>query len=140
MNSITLVGNLTKDIELRKTDKDMSIATFTVAVRRDYKNSNGEYETDFINCKAFRTTADYLEKYSSKGNMVVVSGALHTGSYDKQDGTKGYISEVVVEKARILNAKKQENNEEDALADFADNWQTLDNDELPLIKKGNYEI
>ena len=102
MNSIVLTGNLTKDIELRHTKNGVAVATFNLGVRRDYKNENGEYESDFPSCIAYKQTAEYLSKYAKKGDKIEVAGRLQTRTYEK-DGEKRYITEVIVEKGSMLN-------------------------------------
>lgn len=102
MNSIVLTGNLTKDIELRHTKNGVAVATFNLGVRRDYKNENGEYESDFPSCIAYKQTAEYLSKYAKKGDKIEVAGRLQTRTYEK-DGEKRYATEVIVEKGSMLN-------------------------------------
>lgn len=115
MNKIIISGNLCKDIELRYTTNQVPVIQNTVAVRNDFKNANGEYESEFINIVVWRQTAEFLSKYAGKGSKVLVEGRLTNRSYDKQDGTKGYITEVVAEKVELLGSKKDEkatNNEQ----------------------------
>lgn len=109
MNKIILVGNLCKDIELRYTTSNVPVLQNTIAVRNDFKNADGEYNSEFINIVVWRQTAEFLNKYAAKGSKVLVEGRLTNRSYDKQDGTKGYITEVVAEKVELLDAKKEEN-------------------------------
>lgn len=109
MNKIILVGNLCKDIELRYTTSNVPVLQNTIAVRNDFKNADGEYDSEFINIVVWRQTAEFLNKYAAKGSKVLVEGRLTNRSYDKQDGTKGYITEVVAEKVELLDAKKKEN-------------------------------
>ena len=98
MNNISLIGNLTKDIELRSSTTT-EVAKFSLAVRRDKDN------TDFINCVAFGKTAELLSQYTSKGNKLAVEGRLQTGSYDNKDGVKIYTTEVIVNKMHLLEKK-----------------------------------
>ena len=105
MNRVNLSGNATKDVVLQKTNSGLSFCSFGVAVKRNFKNNDGEYETDFINCVAWRTTADYLAKYLKKGSKVIVSGAIQTRTYDATDGTKKYVTEVVVDDAEVLSTQ-----------------------------------
>lgn len=108
MNKIIITGNLCKDIELRYTNNNIQVVQNAVGVRNDFKNKNGEYDSEFINIVAYRNSADFLNKYAIKGSKVLIEGRLTNRSYDKQDGTKGYVSEVVVEKIEILDKKKKE--------------------------------
>lgn len=107
MNKIFLSGNATKDPVLSKTNTGLSFCNFGIAVQRRFKNNDGEYETDFINCIAWRQTAEYITKYLKKGSKVIVTGSIQTRSYDATDGTKRYVTEVMVEDAEILNIQKQ---------------------------------
>ena len=126
MNKIVLSGNLVKEVELRNTTNGTSVIQNTIAVKNDYKNAKGEYDSEFINIVAWKQTADYISKYASKGSKVLVEGKLRNRSYDKQDGTKGYVTEVIVEKVELLSFKKEEakpvvdekKNNDDVYVDF----------------------
>lgn len=107
MNKIILVGRLTRDPELRSTSTGISTANFTVAVNRNFKNKDGQYDADFISCVAFRNTADFISKYFKKGNMICLDGRVQTRSYDAQDGTKRYVTEVVVENVEFVGGKNE---------------------------------
>lgn len=107
MNKIIIVGNLCKDIELKYTNNNIAVIQNSVAVRNDFKNAEGGYDSEFINIVVWRQTAEYLKKYASKGSKVLVEGRLTNRSYDKQDGTKGYVTEVVAEKVEVLSIKKE---------------------------------
>lgn len=95
MNSVQLAGRLTRDPELRTTASGVSVCSFTLAVNRRFKNADGEYETDFINCIAWRQSADNLCKYRCKGDTVGVVGAIQTRNYEKDGGQRVYITEVL---------------------------------------------
>ena len=119
MNKIILVGRLTRDPELRSTSTGISTANFTVAVNRNFKNKDGQYDADFISCVAFRNTADFVSKYFKKGNLICLDGRIQTRNYDAQDGTKRYVTEVVVENVEFVggksdNSTSQSNNYVDA--------------------------
>lgn len=109
MNKIIITGNLCKDIELRYTNSNIAVLQNTVAVKNDFKNADGEYDSEFINIVVWRQTAEFLNNYAAKGSKVLVEGRLTNRSYDKQDGTKGYVTEVVAEKLELLDTKKKEN-------------------------------
>lgn len=111
MNKIILSGNLCKDVELKSTTSGISVLQNTVAVKNDFKNANGEYDSEFINIVVWRQTAEFLSKYASKGSKVLVEGRLTTRSYDKQDGTKGYVTEVQAEKVELLDSRKEDKSE-----------------------------
>lgn len=110
-NTVILVGRLTKNIEVRYTQNEKAIGNFTLAVQRQNKNDKGEYEADFINCVAFEQGAKYLEKYSTKGDVLGIKGRIQSRNYEDKEGKKHYITEVVVEKVTILSSKKKETNE-----------------------------
>jgi len=97
MNRVVLVGRLTKDPEMRTTSSGISQTRFTIAVNRRTANQNGQREADFISCVAWRGTAETIAKYLKKGREIAVEGRLQTGSYDAQDGTKRYTTDVVVD-------------------------------------------
>ena len=112
MNKIIITGNLCKDIDLRYTPSNVAVVQNTVAVRNDFKNANGEHDSEFINIVVWRQAAEFLSKYAAKGSKVLVEGRLTNRSYDKQDGTKGYITEVVAEKVELLNSPAKSGNNE----------------------------
>lgn len=107
MNKIVLVGRLTRDPELRSTTAGFSTASFTVAVNRNFKNKDGNYDADFLPCVAFRNTATFVSRYFKKGNLICVEGRVQTRSYDAQDGSKRYVTEIVVENAEFVGGKNE---------------------------------
>ena len=108
MNRVCLNGRLTKDIDLRYTQNNVAIAIFTLAVQRKFKNKNGDYESDFINCVAYRQVAELLNKYTKKGDLIGVEGKIQTRNYENKDGKKVYITEVIVENIDFLSTNKIE--------------------------------
>jgi single-strand DNA-binding protein len=104
------MGRLTKDPELRRTDGGVAVASFTVAVDRDFKN-NGETETDFIDCVAWRQTGEFVSKYFAKGRMAVVSGRLQIRSWTDKDGNKRRVAEVIADNVYFGDSKKEENSQ-----------------------------
>lgn len=111
MNSVVLVGRLTKDIELRfAAGSGKAVAKFTLAVNRDYKNQEGKYDADFINCLAFDKRAETLSQYLSKGSQVAIKGKIQTGSYDAQDGTKRYTTEILIESFDFIGTNNANSN------------------------------
>lgn len=104
MNKVILMGRLARDPELRSTPNGVSVCTFTLAVSRRFKNANGEYDADFINCVAWRQTAEFISKNFTKGRMLGVVGTLQTRSYEK-DGQKRYVTEVSVDEAYFAGDK-----------------------------------
>ena len=105
LNHITIMGRLTRDPELRKTGSGISVANFTVAVDRDFGGQDGKKETDFIDCVAWRATADFVSKYFPKGKMAVVSGRLQIRSYTDKDGNKRKAAEVVADNVYFGESK-----------------------------------
>ena len=104
MNSVQLTGRLTRDPEVRYTDNGHTIARFTLAVDRQYKSDNGP-TADFINCKAFGKTAEFIEKYFWKGKKMELVGSIQTGSYTNKDGQRVYTTDVVAENVEFAESK-----------------------------------
>ena len=107
MNKLFLTGRITKNIDLRYTQNQTPVARFTIAVNRDFKNKQGQYESDFINCIAYRQTADVLSKYVEKGDLIGIEGSIRTGSYET-DGKKTYITDIQVDRVEFLQSKPKE--------------------------------
>jgi single-strand DNA-binding protein len=105
LNHITIMGRITKDIELRRTGSGVPVASFTLAVDRDFKEKNGEKITDFIDCVAWRNTAEFVEKYFGKGRMAVVSGSLQIRSWTDKDGNKRRTAEVIADNVYFADSK-----------------------------------
>lgn len=101
MNKVILMGRLTKDIEMRQTPNGVSLVRFSIAVTRRFKNSNGEYDADFINCVAWRKTGEFIARYFQKGSMIAIVGSIQTRSWDGNDGKKQYATEVIVDEATL---------------------------------------
>jgi single-strand DNA-binding protein len=105
MNRAIIIGRLTKDPEMRTTGSGIATTSFTVAVSRNYTSQNGERETDFLNCVAWRKQAENIAKFCSKGSQVAVEGRIQTRSYDAQDGTKRYVTEIIADNVTFLGSK-----------------------------------
>lgn len=103
MNKVMLIGNLTKDPELATTTSNVSVCKFSLAVSRKFKNDKGEYDTDFFNIVVWRTVAENCAKYIKKGSKVCVIGSIQNRSYDAQDGTKRYVTDIVADDVEFLN-------------------------------------
>ena len=113
INKVVLLGRLTKDPELRyAAGSGTAVCRFTVAINRQFKKD----ETDFINCVAFGKTGETITQYLTKGRQIAVTGSIRTGSYDVQDGTKRYTTDVIVETFEFVESKKKETNELDKQA------------------------
>ena len=105
LNRIVLIGRLTRDPELRFTQSGIAVASFTLAVDRNFKNAAGERETDFIDIVVWRQQAELCAKYLSKGKLAAVDGSLHIRNYETQDGQKRKAAEVVADSVRFLSPK-----------------------------------
>ena len=143
MNKAIIIGRLTRDPEMRTTGSGINSTSFTVAVSRNYANQNGERETDFINCVAWRKQAENIAKYCTKGTQVAVEGRIQTRSYDAQDGTKRYSTDVVAEEVEFLSTKGSSNAEEisepvetgsksSGKNDVVNKFEPIDDDNLPF--------
>ena len=108
MNKVVLIGRLTKDPELRYTGNNTAVATFSIAVNRNFTNQAGEKEADFINIIVWRKQAENCKNYLVKGSQVAVEGRLQTRSYDDANGQKRYVTEVVAESVEFLSTKSSE--------------------------------
>ncbi len=106
LNKAILVGRLTKDPELRSTASGVSVVSFTIAITRSYARQGEERQTDFINCVAFRNTADFISRYFAKGNMIAVDGSIQTRTWDDQEGKRHWVTEVMVNEAHFVESKK----------------------------------
>lgn len=105
INNLTLVGRLTKDPDLKYTGNGTAVATFTLAVNRNFTNQSGEREADFINCVIWRKSAETLANYAKKGVLIGVTGRIQTRSYDNQQGQKVYVTEVIADNFQMLESK-----------------------------------
>jgi len=103
---VFLIGRLTRNPEIRYTSNNVPCSTFTLAVNRDFTNQNGERETDFINIQVWKKQAENCSKYLSKGSQVAIDGRIQTRTYNAQDGSKRYATEVVAENIQFLDSKK----------------------------------
>ena len=105
INSTVLVGRLTRDPELKYTTSNIAVATFSLAVNRNFKDSNGERETDFINCVIWRQQAENLANWAKKGALIGITGRIQTRSYENQQGQRVYVTEVVAENFQMLESR-----------------------------------
>jgi len=107
MNKVILVGRLTKDPEVKNTASQVTVCRFTIAVDRRFKDQNGQRQADFINCVAWRQTANFISSYFHKGSRIGVVGSIQTRSYDDQSGQKRFVTEVVVDEAEFVESASQ---------------------------------
>ena len=132
MNKVILVGNLTKDPELTTTTSGVAVCRFTIAVSRRYVGASGERETDFINIVVWRGQAENCHKYLKKGSKCGVVGTLQTRSYDAQDGSKRYVTEVVADEVEFISTNRStEGAGREPVEDVAE-LKPIDDDSLPF--------
>ena len=128
LNNISIMGRLVKDVEVRKTNNDMSVASFTVAVDRDFSSGNNKV-TDFIDCTAWRGTADFVGKYFHKGDTIAVQGSLQSHKWEDKNGNNRISWEVVVDHAYFCGGKSDGKTEAKPVSVFYDE---PDDGELPF--------
>ena len=131
MNKAILMGRLTKEPELKSTQNGISRCSFTLAVDRRFKNADGERETDFINCTAWRSTAEFISKYFRKGQRIAVVGSIQVRSYETDEGERRYITEVIAEEAYFADGY-QESNQGQQKSSGSDYFNAEDDDDLPF--------
>lgn len=134
MNNVSLVGRLTKDVELKYTGSQTAVATGTLAVNRQFKSANGEKETDFINIVAWRKTAEILSNYASKGSQIGITGRIQTRNYEGNGGKRVYVTEVVAESVALLDSKQnnQQPQQKQETPFNNNNQMDIDNLDLPF--------
>ena len=137
LNNITAAGRMTKDPELRRTQNGVAVASFTIACDRDIKDASGNKQTDFIDCVAWRNTAEFVDKYLTRGRMVIVSGRLQMREWTDKNGNKRRNAEILSESVYFADSKRAventENNETKEAAQTVDFDQVeIDDDELPF--------
>ncbi|WAE41324.1 single-stranded DNA-binding protein [Staphylococcus pasteuri] len=142
LNRVVLVGRLTKDPEFRTTQNGVSVASFTLAVNRNFKSKNGEQQADFINVVVFRQQAENVNNYLSKGNLAGVDGRIQSRSYENKEGQRVYVTEVLADSVQFLEPKNnQSNNQPQQQSGQAqsgnnpfnnDNNVNIDDDDLPF--------
>ena len=145
MNKCVIVGNIAREPESRTTQGGVSVATFTVAVQREFRNANGTYDADFLPVVAWRQAADYVTRYLHKGSKVAVDGSIQTRSYDAQDGSKRYVTEIIAN--RVEGLDRRENNDSRPVSNgqqqprqaaqqttppASDDFSEVDDDQLPF--------
>lgn len=133
-NLVVLTGRLTADPELKTTPNGVSVTSFSIAVQRKQKNSNGEYETDFINIVAWRQTAEFITKHFTKGSLIGIEGYIQTRKYKDKDDKMRTAFEVVANNVQFVGAKEKSEENKDVLNDFSEHLQELNeaDDDLPF--------
>ena len=137
MNKVIIIGRFTRDPEIKYTTGENTTATarFSLAVNRRFKNKEGNYDADFINCVAFGKTAEFIEKYFTKGMAIGITGRIQTGSYTNKEGQKVYTTDVVVEETEFVESKNKgtsdnvPNNNANSNSDFEE---VISEDEMPF--------
>ncbi|AQP53900.1 single-stranded DNA-binding protein [Vagococcus penaei] len=122
INNVVLVGRLTKDPDLRFTSNGSAVASFTLAVNRNFTNHSGEREADFINCVIWRKPAETLANYARKGTLLGVVGRIQTRNYENQQGQRVYVTEVVCENFQLLESKNASEKRQQHSGDFNSNF------------------
>jgi single-strand DNA-binding protein len=112
INQVTLVGRLTRDPELRYTPEGKAVSNVTLAVNRNYRNNEGEYDADFVHCTIWQKTAENTAQYCRKGSIIGITGRLQTRSYENQEGRKVYVTDVVAESVRFVGPKQRDQKQE----------------------------
>ncbi len=137
MNKVILIGNLSKDPELATTNGGVSVCRFTIAVQRRFQNAEGERDADFINVVVWRGQAENCHKYLKKGSKCAVEGRIQTSSYEAQDGTRRYVTEVVADNVEFVGTRQREDGDAPVAAKsqpakpVAD-LEPIDDDSLPF--------
>lgn len=131
LNRITMMGRFTKDPELRRTNSGTAVTTFSLAVERDFKNKQtGERDVDFINCVAYKSTAEMISRFFQKGAMAIVDGRLQIRRYQTNEGDNRYITEVIVTNIYFGASKKDQESISENSVD--QEWEELENSDKPL--------
>lgn len=121
INNVVLVGRLTKEPDLKYTGNGQAVATFTLAVNRNFTNQSGEREADFINCVIWRKPAENLANYAHKGSLIGVTGRIQTRNYENQQGQRVYVTEVVAENFQLLESKNSNSSQNTRDTDVSNN-------------------
>ena len=136
MNKTILVGNLTKSPELKFTSNGTAVASFTVACQRPFKNQQGEYEADFINCTAWKKTAEIVAEHFDKGSKIGVEGRINTRNYENSEGKRVFVTEVIVEQIEFVtpkqNKQKQTKQQQPKQDDPFNDSPDIQSEELPF--------
>jgi single-strand DNA-binding protein len=132
MNKAILIGNLTKDPELSTTTNGISVCNFSIAISRRFANASGERETDFINCIAWRKTAEFVHQYFRKGKKIAVVGTIQTRNYEAQDGTKRYVTEVVADEVEFVERKGSNDSDNGGQQKTVTKLEPIEDDTLPF--------
>ena len=108
LNQVVLVGRLTKDLEVKELEDGKKVTNMTLAIPRSFKNADGEYETDFVECTLWNNIAENTAEYCKKGDIVGVKGRLQSSSFEKEDGNKEFRTQVMAEKVTFLSSRSKD--------------------------------
>ena len=117
MNKVFLIGNLTRDPELTETASGVAVCHFAIAVNRNYSSQDGERQTDFFNCTAWRTTAETIARYTKKGNKVAVGGSIQLRNYEDNQGVKRTAVDIIAQDVEFLSPRDSDDGFDDVVAD-----------------------
>ncbi len=134
LNRVILMGRITQDLELKQTQSGNAVLSFTVAVDRNYAPQGQDRQTDFINCVAWRQRAEFINNYFAKGRMIAIEGNLQTRTYDDKNGTKHYVTEVIVDNVSFTGEPKQQSNNNtnnDVVIGDIDDFEMVISDDAP---------
>jgi single-strand DNA-binding protein len=139
LNNVSIVGRITKDPEVRTIGSEgTAVCNFTVAVNRPFKDENGDIIADFIQCQAWKKQAEFMKKYIVKGQLIAITGSIHTRTYEKADQTTAYVTEINVDQIQSLE-RHEPQTEEQIKAQWTDEWNKrsvgLTNSSLASLKK-----
>ena len=139
MNKVILIGNLANDPESRTTQSGIAQCSFRLAVQRRFKGANGERETDFLPVVCWRQTAEFAQRYLAKGRKVAVEGSIQTRSYDAQDGSKRYVTEIIADSVEAVGGREDgaqgaqsANRAQEPALDHQMGFTEVNDDELPF--------
>lgn len=135
INNVTLIGRLTRNPKLQYTNSNIATAQFNIACNRNFKNSNGEYDADFINCVMWRDQAERFCEWTRKGMLVGITGRIQTRSYEGNDGKRVYVTEVVVENFQVLEKRDNTANQNSMNEQMAPNFASpmnIEDSDLPF--------
>lgn len=134
LNKVILAGRLTSDVELKQTPSGVSVCSFSLAINRKYSKEGGQQQTDFIQCQAWRQTAEFIARYFKKGSALCISGSIQTRSWTDSNNQKRYATEVVIDEAMFVDGKNDsQGTEAPSFNNEAPNYEEMNaDDDLPF--------
>lgn len=140
INRVVLVGRLTKDPEFRTTQSGVDVATFTLAVNRNFKSKNGEQQADFINCVVFRKQAENVNNYLNKGSLAGIDGRLQSRSYENKEGQRVFVTEVVCDSVQFLEPKNTQSSNNNQSNNQVQQREKALQSENPFNNSNNFDM